>query len=102
MLYFSMFQIYTGIFGEYTAYIQRTVHLGFALSLVFFLFPIYKKIRKSSLPCYDIILILLSIAVFVYWPLYYDKLVQQFGTITDVQLLIVGIGFLLVLEASRR
>src|SRR5699024_3594370 len=50
MLAFSLFQIYTGIFGEYTAYIQRTVHLGFALSLVFFLFPINKKIRKSSLP----------------------------------------------------
>lgn len=102
MLAFSLFQIYTGIFGEYTAYIQRTVHLGFALSLVFFLFPINKKIRKSSLPWYDIILILLSIAVCAYWPLYYDELVQQIGTITDVQLLIGGIGILLVLEASRR
>src|SRR5699024_6210295 len=102
MLAFSLFQIYTGIFGEYTAYIQRTVHLGFALSLVFFLFPINKKIRKSSLPWYDIILILLSIAVCAYLPLYYDELVQQIGTITDVQLLIGGIGILLVLEASRR
>src|SRR5699024_12247736 len=57
---------------------------------------------KSSLPWYDIILILLSIAVCAYWPLYYDELVQQIGTITDVQLLIGGIGILLVLEASRR
>src|SRR5699024_5446250 len=75
MLAFSLFQIYTGIFGEYTAYIQRTVHLGFALSLVFFLFPINKKVRKTSLPWYDIILILLSIAVCAYWALYYDELV---------------------------
>src|SRR5699024_12571121 len=41
-------------------------------------------------------------AVCAYWPLYYDELVQQIGTITDVQLLIGGIGILLVLEASRR
>lgn len=102
LLAFSLFQIYTGVFGEYTAYIQRTVHLGFALSLVYFLFPASKNIRKSSLPWYDILLILLSIAVCAYWPVYYDELVQQIGTITDVQLWIGGIGILLVLEASRR
>src|SRR5699024_10064445 len=67
MLAFSFIHIYAGIFGEYTAYIRRTVHLGFALSLVFFLFPINKKIRNSSLPWYAIILILLSIAVCAYW-----------------------------------
>ena len=102
LLGFSLFQLYTGAFGQYTAYIQRTVHLGFALTLVFFLFPASKKIRKTSLPWYDIVLILLSILVCAYWPMYYEDLVQQIGTITDVQLVIGSIAILLVLEASRR
>lgn len=38
LLSFSLFQLYTGIFGQYTAYIQRTVHLGFALTLIFYYF----------------------------------------------------------------
>src|SRR5699024_10840294 len=44
MLAFSLFQIYTGIFGEYTAYIQRTVHLGFACHLYS---SCFQSIRKS-------------------------------------------------------
>src|SRR5699024_8178392 len=72
LLAFSLFLIDTVIFAAHTGCIQATVHLRFALSVVFFLFPINKKIRKSSLPLYDIILILLSISVCAYWPLYYD------------------------------
>ena len=43
LLAFSLFQLYTGAFGAYTAYIQRTIHLGFALSLIFLLFPAQKR-----------------------------------------------------------
>src|SRR5699024_2342635 len=38
LLSFSLFQLYTGIFGMYTAYIQRSIHLGFALSFFLFFF----------------------------------------------------------------
>nr|WP_316046650.1 hypothetical protein [Planococcus glaciei] len=41
LLAFSLFQLYTAIFGQYTAYIQRSIHLGFALSLIFILFPAF-------------------------------------------------------------
>lgn len=102
MLSFSLFQLYTGAFGQYTAYIQRTVHLGFALTLVFFLFPARKSKVRHKVPWYDMILILLSIIVCAYWPVYYDELVQQIGTISNAQLLIGSIAILLVLEASRR
>ena len=46
LIAFSLFQIYTGIFRQYTAYVQRTVHLGFALVLIFLLFPA-RRDRKS-------------------------------------------------------
>ncbi|MBO1002839.1 TRAP transporter permease [Pseudogracilibacillus auburnensis] len=102
LLAFSLFQLYTGAFGQYTAYIQRTVHLGFALTLIFLLFPARKKTVKNSVPWYDMILILLAIIVCGYWPVFYETLVQQIGTISTVQLIIGGIAILLVLEAARR
>lgn len=39
LLAFTLFQLYTAINGQFTAYIQRSIHLGFALSLIFLLFP---------------------------------------------------------------
>lgn len=102
LLAFSLYQLYTGAFGQFTAYIQRTVHLGFALTLIFFLFPAKKSTVRNKLPWYDMLLILLSIVVCAYWPLYYESLVQHIGTISDVQLIIGSLAILLVLEASRR
>lgn len=102
MIGFSLFQIYTGVFGQYTAYIQRTVHLGFALVLIFLLFPGSKKGNKKKVSFFDYILVLLSIVVCSYWPIFYDVLVQQVGGIALPQIIIGGLGILLVLEASRR
>lgn len=102
LIAFSLFQIYTGAFGQFTAYIQRTVHLGFALSLIFFLFPARRKTKKESVPWYDYILILLSIVVCGYWPVFYESLVQQVGSISQTQMIIGSLAILLVLEATRR
>lgn len=99
---FSLFQAYTGAFGQFTAYIQRTVHLGFALSLIFFLYPIKRGVARTKVPWYDWILILLSILVCGYWPYYYETLVRHIGTITDAQFYIGTIAILLTLEATRR
>ncbi|MGY3715778.1 TRAP transporter permease [Sutcliffiella cohnii] len=102
LLSFSLFQLYTGIFGQFTAYIQRTVHLGFALTAIFLLFPAIKGRVKNRVAWYDYILILLTIIVCSYWPLNYDSLVQQIGRISTEQLVIGSIAILLVLEAARR
>src|SRR5690606_29025716 len=60
---FSIFQLYTGYFGELTAYLQRTIHLGFALVLIFLLFPASKKGNMKQIAWYDYILALLSVIV---------------------------------------
>ena len=40
---FSIFQLYTGIFGVMDALLQRSVHLAFGLTLVYLLYPSTKK-----------------------------------------------------------
>src|SRR5699024_6012250 len=104
LLGFSLFQIYTGAFGAYTAYIQRTVHLGFALTLIFPLFPARKKttINGDSIPWYDYILALLAVVVTGYWPVFYDTLIQIVGSIGSAQIVVGSIAIVLVLEATRR
>src|SRR5690625_113866 len=101
LLSFSIFQLYTGAFGQFTAYIQRTVHLGFALTLIFMLYPARKTKMKNKIPWYDIILILLAVIVTSYWPIFYETLVKQIGTIIDLQIFIGGIVILFILVFVR-
>lgn len=102
LIAFSLFQLYTGIEGQFTAYIQRTVHLGFALALIFLLFPARRKGDKRRVGWYDYVLAIVSILVSAYWPFFYETLVKQIGAITLAQMIVGGIAILLVLEATRR
>lgn len=103
LLAFSIFQLYTAIQGQFTAYIQRSIHLGFALSLIFLMFPAMKKsIRKRKIPIYDYLLSLLSIGVGLYWPIMYNELVFRVGTMTDLDFIVGALAILLTLEAARR
>ncbi|MBU7592425.1 TRAP transporter permease [Metabacillus halosaccharovorans] len=105
LLAFSLFQLYTAIFGVFTAQIQRTVHLGFALSLIFLLFPANRKKRqkgKLQIAWYDGILALLSVAVGAYWPLFFNDLVMSVGRLSTMDFVVGIIAILLVLEATRR
>lgn len=102
LLAFSLFQLFTGYFGAYTAYIQRTIHLGFALVLIFLLFPAKKDGNKRKVAWFDYVLAGLSLVVCLYWPVFYDDIVQQLGAISIMQMFVGGIAILLVLEASRR
>lgn len=102
LIAFSLFHLYTGVFGAFTAYIQRTIHLGFALSLIFLLFPAKRGMKRSSVPWYDWLLVGLAIIVCTYWPVFYETLVQKVGGIDLAQVIIGGAAVLLVLEAARR
>jgi len=104
LLAFSLFQVYTSVFGVLTAQLQRTIHLGFALALIFLLFPVRKKNagRRNRVAWYDTILALLSVIVGAYWPLMIDDLVNRVGRLTQVDFIVGLLAILLVLEATRR
>lgn len=102
LLAFSLFQLFTGVFGQFTAYVQRTVHLGFALTLIFLLFPARRKGNKKKVAWYDYILASLAIIVCSYWPIFYESLVQKIGGIDTTQAIVGGLAILLVLEGTRR
>ncbi|MED3689511.1 TRAP transporter permease [Peribacillus butanolivorans] len=105
LLAFSIFQLYTAVFGVFTAQIQRTIHLGFALSLIFLLFPANRKKRqkgKFQIAWYDIILAVLSIGVGAYWPLFFEDLVMNVGRLGTLDFAVGLVAILLVLEATRR
>lgn len=40
---FSVFQLYTALFGTLDAHLQRAVHLSFALALTYLLYPASRK-----------------------------------------------------------
>ncbi|APH05864.1 TRAP transporter permease [Bacillus weihaiensis] len=105
LLAFSLFQLYTAIFGVFTAQIQRTIHLGFALTLIFLLFPANRKKKKNhrlQIAWYDGLLALLSIGVGLYWPLFFEKLVMSVGRLSTLDFIVGILAILLVLEATRR
>lgn len=104
LLAFSLFQLYTSIGTPYTAYIQRSIHLGFALTLIFILFPARKKpgVKKDKVPFYDVILSLLAVAVGLYWPLFYGDLIGRVGRVSEMDLFIGIVAILLTMEAARR
>ena len=104
LLAFSIFQLYTSIGTPFTAYIQRSIHLGFALSLIFILYPARKKAgaKRNKVPITDIVLSLLAIGIGLYWPIYIDELVLRVGRVSPVDLVVGIIAILLTLEAARR
>lgn len=99
---FSLFQLYTALFGTLASQLQRSVHLAFALGLIFLLFPATKGAKKDKLPWYDAILSFLGVSVGLYWVFQYEPLIYRAGMYNLTDLIIGAIAIILVLEAARR
>ncbi len=98
----SLFQIYTGFFGELPGSKQLSVHLCFAMVLCFFYFPGSKKSAKDHIPIIDLALSVLGGASALYLFINYDHVVTSVGNAPVYDLIIGGALIVLVLEATRR
>ena len=99
---FSIFQLYTATFGVLDAQLQRAVHLGFGLALVYLLYPSRKRWSRTKVHPLDVVLAILGAASPAYIVLEYQQLVLRSGTVTMSDLAVGLIGILLVVEATRR
>ena len=94
--------------GMFKGLPARAIHLGFALTLTFLIFPVSRGKKISRL---DILISLIAAFCCLYIYFFYDALVDRggilllkniFGFQIPVELIIGSIGILILLEATRR
>lgn len=99
---FSAFHLFTAATGAYPPQIQRAVHLGFVLVLIYLLYPARATGSKHKLTWYDVILAAAGAAVCGYIVWNYDVIVLDAGPPTQMDFIFGCASILLVLEATRR
>ncbi len=99
---FSSFHLYTAGFGLLPGTLQRSVHLTFAIVLVYLLFPGTRRGPGESIPWWDFALGLAAGAgaSYVFWQ--YEALVYRVGSPLPVDLAFGTLLTVLLLEAARR
>ena len=99
---FSLFHLWA-IYNPLPTLIMRSIHLMFALALVFLIYPTFKKQDRTKIPVYDWIFFALSLASFGYLFIEYDAIMTERGGIPNTMDIVMAIlTVLLVLEAARR
>ncbi len=99
---FSVFQLYTATFGVLDAQLQRAVHLGFGLALVYLLYPTRKSWSRYKVHPFDVLLAVFGAVTPAYIVMEYQHLVLRSGTVSGIDLVVGLLGILLVIEATRR
>ena len=99
---FSVFQLYTATFGVLDAHLQRAVHLGFGLTLIYLLYPTRKSWSRTHVHPLDLLLAILGAAAPAYIVIEYQSLVLRSGLVSGADLAIGVLGIVLVVEAARR
>ena len=99
---FSGFQLFTAATGLYPPQIQRSIHLGFVLVLIYLLYPARADGNKHRLNWYDVVLAAAGAAVCGYIIWNYDTIVLDAGPPTELDFIFGCAAILLVLEATRR
>src|SRR5688500_9168213 len=96
----SLFHLYAAV-EIVPAYIMRPVHVAFALTLIFLIFPASRRFRHR-LMWWDVILAVASIAIAGYI-LYWGDLLGDRATTPELEDQVIGVVLiLLILEANRR
>ncbi len=100
LICFSLFQLYSTWYVIPSTH-MRPIHMAVVVPMAYILYPMRKGMSKSKLPWYDIVLAALALAAYLFHVLDFNHRVNQFGYNT-LQIVVGGIGILLLLEACRR
>ena len=98
----SVFQLYIAYFPLNTN-ISRSVHLAFAVGLVFLLYPVtFHKKAHSSLPFYDLVFCVVGVVAVLYPAVYFYELADRTGDYITQDIVISFLAIIVLLEAGRR
>lgn len=104
----TLFQLWIVYRGAYPSLIQRPIHVGFALCVIFLSWPMLKKTSQSEgygSRWYEYIFVLGVLACIGYMCMHSQRLMTRIAFVDDLTLgdKIVGVVFVVLLfEASRR
>ena len=98
----ACFQLYASISNKVPLQILRYTHLGLAISLAFILCPATKNANRKKLPWYDVALAAMFITVVGYFIANFKALQFRAGAYTMTDVVMAGIGVVLVLLACWR
>lgn len=99
---FSVFQLYTAIFGVLDAMIQRSIHVSFGFCLIFLLYPARKSWSRKKIHPLDLLMAILGAIVPMYIVVNYQALVMRAGSVTTLDFIFGITAVVLVIEATRR
>lgn len=98
----SLFQFYTAGFGTLLSAKQRSLHIIFAFTLGFLLYPATKKSKKDKVSILDFIFIGLTIIVFGYLFVFVEQIANKGANLLTIDLIFGGLAILITLEVTRR
>ncbi|MFH1804304.1 MAG: TRAP transporter permease [Pseudomonadota bacterium] len=93
------FIFYFGVFNDTEA---RSIHLAFAIFLAFMAYPALKNSPRSYVPVQDWVLALVGAYCAAYIFIFYRDLAGRPGLPTTMDLIVSGVGLVMLLEATRR
>lgn len=108
-LLWSLFQLWIASpfpyvlgFGVVNDTRSRAVHLAFAVFLAFVAFPTTKSSPRRYIPLQDWLLAFLAAAAAAYVCVFYNEIAGRTGAPTAQDVIVAGVGTLLLLEGARR
>ncbi len=98
----SSFHLYTAAFGTLLSVRQRSLHLIFAFTLGFLLYPATKKSSKNKISILDYLFAALSIGVFGYLFINFKSIALRGGNVEGLDVILGLLAIAITLEVTRR
>jgi TRAP transporter 4TM/12TM fusion protein len=98
----ALYHFITSFIGYPPTHLHRSLHVAMMSFMTFFLYPASKKASRNTIPWYDVVLALASLAVATYVWGDYINFINRMGSPNTVDIIMGTLLILLILEASRR
>ncbi len=99
----TIFQVYFNLFGGLDAITFRAYHAMFLLGFTFLVFPLGKEKKTRDFPpIVDMIAFVLAVGSMLYMVLNYHRVAMSGGFLTNMDLIVGGVGILVAIYGGYR